>query len=364
MTAYASPAAKKPSRRSQIISGLVTLVILLVVFVYLFPKLGSYQQAWAAIQAMPGWAVALLVFAALLNLVVYVWPYPAAMPRLRFWPAFVVRQTSFLISNTIPAGGAIGLGVQYSMLGSYQFGAAATTTAIAITSVWNVMMTLVMPVIAAICLLGTGELTSQQVLISVVAAVAVAVMVVVMVVILRSERGALWFGHLCDAVARWCLRIVNRLFHKSIAVDVTSSVMSFRVTVVDVLKLRWLRVTVANLAMQFTAWFVLESALIGIEAGGSGDKVSWTESLAAFSYARVATFIPIPPGGLGTVDAVLTRMLQGYGATGSQAIAADLVWRAGTFIPQALIGVATFVYWRSRVARGLGQPAAEPGAVG
>jgi uncharacterized membrane protein YbhN (UPF0104 family) len=56
-------------------------------------------------------------------------------------------------------------------------------------------------------------------------------------------------------------------------------------------------------------------------------QVTWTEALAAFSFARVASFIPITPGRLGTVDPALAALLIGYGATSSQALAADLVWR-------------------------------------
>jgi uncharacterized protein (TIRG00374 family) len=354
----AQPTRKGPSRRTQVISAIVTLVVLAIVFLYLFPKLGSYADAWAAVQTMPVWSIVLLTFAVVLNLFVYVWPYTAATPGLRFRPAFVVRQTSFLISNTVPAGGTIGLAVQYAMLGSYRVGPQATTTTIAVTSTWNVMATLVMPMIGALALLFTGELTSQRILVAVVGAIVVVVMAVAIVVILRSERGARWLGHFCDVVIGWCLRVVNRLFHKHLHADVTAAVMSFRGTVIEVLTTRWVVVTVSNLAMQFTCWFVLFAAIRGIQAGDP--TVTWAESLAAFSYARVASFIPIPPGGLGTVDAALTKLLESYGATGSQAIAADLVWRAGTFVPQALIGVGTLLYWRATAAkRG---PAAQVGS--
>jgi uncharacterized protein (TIRG00374 family) len=359
MATDAAPSAKMPSRKSQIISVVVTLVILGIVFFYLFPQLGSYADAWAAIQSMPAWSIALLVFAAVLNLFVYVWPYTAATPGLRFKPAFIVRQTSFLISNTIPAGGTIGLAVQYAMLGSYRVGPEATTTTIAVTSTWNVMATLAMPMIGALALLISGELTDQNMLIAVVGAIAVVVMVVAIVVILRSERGARWLGHVCDVAVGWCLHVVNRLLHKDVHADLTAAVMKFRVTVIEVLTARWISVTLANLAMQLTCWFVLFAALRGIQAGDGDVTVTWAESLAAFSYARVATFIPIPPGGLGTVDAALTKLLEQYGATGSQAIAADLVWRAGTFVPQALIGVVTLLYWRATAAKRAQTPAAE-----
>ena len=78
--------------------------------------------------------------------------------------------------------------------------------------------------------------------------------------------------------------------------------------------------------------------------------MTWTEALAAFSFARVASFIPITPGGLGTVDAALAALLTGYGATSSQALAADLVWRAATYVPQVLLGSLTFLWWRVTAA--------------
>jgi hypothetical protein len=57
-----------------------------------------------------------------------------ALPGLGYGTGFVVGQTAFAISNAVPAGGAVGLGVQYGMLGSYGFGAAAATSAIAMRS--------------------------------------------------------------------------------------------------------------------------------------------------------------------------------------------------------------------------------------
>jgi uncharacterized protein (TIRG00374 family) len=108
--------------------------------------------------------------------------------------------------------------------------------------------------------------------------------------------------------------------------------------VVDVMQTRWVQVTFSTLLLQLISWAILVLALRGLEAGTGTVTVTWTEALAAFSFARVASFIPITPGGLGTVDAALTALLTGYDATSSQALAADLVWRAATYVPQVLLG--------------------------
>jgi uncharacterized membrane protein YbhN (UPF0104 family) len=51
------------------------------------------------------------------------------------------------------------------------------------------------------------------------------------------------------------------------------------------------------------------------------------------------------------VDAALAALLTGYGATSNQALAADLVWRAATYVPQVLLGALTFLWWRITAAR-------------
>jgi hypothetical protein len=46
------------------------------------------------------------------------------------------------------------------------------------------------------------------------------------------------------------------------------------------------------------------------------------------------------------VDASFAGMLIASGATASQALAADLVWRATTYLPPIFLGIVTYVLWR------------------
>jgi uncharacterized protein (TIRG00374 family) len=330
-----------------VVSTVVTVAVLVVVFAGIFPKVADYSQAWSSIQRMPSAYVVALVVATVVNLAVYVWPLQAALPGLRYGPGFVVRQTSFAISNAVPAGGAIGLGLQYGMLNSYGFGAGAAAGAIAIVSVFNLFATLVMPVVGVLALLASDVVEGTYVLIAAVGVLAIGVSVVAFTMVLRSERGARTVGHWADRLAD---PLTRRLRHGR-KVDLTGKILDFRSGVVDVMRTRWLRVTLSTLLLQLTSWAVLVLALRGLEAGTGAVTVTWTEALAAFSFARVASFIPITPGGLGTVDAALASLLTGYGATSSQALAADLVWRAATYAPQVLLGVLTFLWWRVTAAR-------------
>ncbi|HJW61200.1 MAG TPA: hypothetical protein VJ931_16345, partial [Actinomycetota bacterium] len=157
------------------VSTAVTVAVLVVVFVGIFPKVANYSQAWSAIQQMPTAYVVALVVATVVNVAVYVWPLQAALPGLGYGPGFVVRQTSFAISNAVPAGGAVGLGVQYGMLDSYGFGAGAAASAIAIVSVFNVFATLVMPVLGVLALLASGVVDWTYVLMAAIGILAIGV---------------------------------------------------------------------------------------------------------------------------------------------------------------------------------------------
>jgi uncharacterized protein (TIRG00374 family) len=330
-----------------VVSATITVVVLVVVFVGIFPKVADYSEAWSSIQQMPTAYVVALVVAAMVNVAVYVWPMQAALPGLGYGPGFVVRQTSFAISNAVPAGGAVGLGVQYGMLDSYGFGAGAAASAIAIVSVFNVFATLVMPVLGVVALLASGAVKGSYVLVAAIGVVAIGVAVVAFAVVLRSEGGA-------RTVGRWADRLVNplaRRLARGRTIDLSGKLLDFRSSVVGVMQTRWLLVTLSTLLLQLTSWAILVLALRGLEAGADGVQVTWTEALAAFSFARVASFIPITPGGLGTVDAALAALLTGFGAASSQALAADLVWRAATYVPQVLLGALTFLWWRLTASR-------------
>ena len=89
---------------------------------------------------------------------------------------------------------------------------------------------------------------------------------------------------------------------------------------------------------------VLWAALVGL--GATESDISIIEIYAAYSVALVLTAFPITPGGLGTVDAALIALLVAFGVESTTAVAADLLWRLGWFLPQLLVGgVALIKYW-------------------
>ncbi len=353
----------KIDRRKQVIGGVLTVAVLAFVFLGIFPKFADYGAAWVSIQKMSTASLVLLLAVTLVNIFVYVLPYQASMPGLRYGNGFVVRQTSFMISNTIPAGGAFGLGIQYAMLSGYGYGASATTTAIAATSTWNLLVTLGLPVFGVLILVFQGGATSNEVLGALAGLAALIVLVGVFALVLRSESAAARIGRLGDRI----VGSVSRTFRRHPKPDaqdtaggegaVSSALLHFLDTVRGVVQERWGQITATSAAQQLCQFAILAVAFFGIAGADGGFNVG--ELFAAFAIARLAGFIPVTPGGLGTVDAALVGLMVSLGADKDTALAADLVWRAASYFPQVIIGVITFLVWRKQAGPGAKRNAAQ-----
>jgi len=81
-------------------------------------------------------------------------------------------------------------------------------------------------------------------------------------------------------------------------------------------------------------WFVLRAAHA---------NVGFDLALLAVTVAAVSIFIPLVPGGLGVVEAVIPAVVHHFGVDYSAGIAAALAYRAlGTFIPAGVGALAIF----------------------
>jgi putative heme transporter len=87
--------------------------------------------------------------------------------------------------------------------------------------------------------------------------------------------------------------------------------------------------------------------LLALRHVGVGEaEVGWAEVLAVFAFARLATAIPITPGGAGLVEAVLIGGLVAAGGAKAQVVAAVLVYRALTWLLPIPLGVGCYLWWR------------------
>lgn len=342
--ALPAAAGAKLDKKKTIIGGIVTLVVLGLVFWGLSKRFGSFSEAWATIKEMSPLSIAALALVAIVNIVVYVFPYMVAIPGLKYKPAFMVRQTSWAIGALIPAGGAVAVAVQYVMLAFYKVKPAAATTGIAVTSVWSMFMTFLLPVLGVLALIPSGQIQASWIWLGVLGLAALAAMIIVFWLILRSEKSALKVGAFGQKIANPVLKKLHK------QVDVTTSIMHFREGIVDVVKAHWISLTVTNLSvslMQFMILFVSVRAV----SHGAVNGVTALEIFGAFAISRMGSLLPLTPGGLGTVFGLLAVMLGAFGLPDADVVAATVVWQVVSLLPQAITGMATFLGWRISEAR-------------
>lgn len=326
-------------RAGKLVAGLLSALVLVAVFAFLFPKFADYGEAVDQIAGMaPQWIV-LLVLASIVNIVIYPFTEIAAIPGLSYRAAFMSRQAAFTISNVVPGGGAVAVATQYSILAGYRVPAAKAAAAVSADGAWTYLITLAAPSLALGLLLIEGDSVAGFRLAAVVGLVVVAASVIAISVVLRSEAGA-------RRLAGWLQGPTNRMFallHRR-PPDVTGPVLQFHENAAEMVGERWRSLTVTNVAAQLAPILVLGAALAGL--GVLPTPVTPIECFAAYSIALLLTMFPLTPGGLGTVDAALVALLVGFGADSSVALAADLVWRLVWFLPQLLVGLIALGVYR------------------
>ena len=109
----------QPWWRSRLVGAAVSLAVVGVIFGFFFPKVADYGAVWDTIAAMTWLEITTLVLAALWNLASY-WPMlTAVQPGLRVREAAVANLASTAVSNTVPGGRRLGVGVTLSMQRSW-----------------------------------------------------------------------------------------------------------------------------------------------------------------------------------------------------------------------------------------------------
>jgi uncharacterized protein (TIRG00374 family) len=269
----------------------------------------------------------------------------AAVPGLAYPRSFQLNQGAFAISNGVPAGGAFGLGVQYAMLASYEVPATVATAAIGATGVWSIFVTLGLPVFGLMAIAASGTISaSQYIYIGAIGLAVLVAMIVIFALIMRSEPLAIRIGGWGNTVARPAFRLV-----KKDAPDLVPAVVKFRTDTVSLVTRRWHVITVSQVAVSLCQFAIFFAALRGVEGGS--DVTPFLVAFGAWAVAQIGIMIPITPGGLGTVDAFMISLLTAMGVSDGDATAADLVWRASSFVPQIIIGVLSLVTWSRTAAR-------------
>jgi uncharacterized protein (TIRG00374 family) len=332
-------AARKSSPAKTLFRVVFSLVLIAAIFYFLLRDI-SLADVWAAITAMTGGELAGLAVVAAWNLCTYAFVWMTVTPGLSFGRAMIMTQATTAITNTVPAGSAIGIGMTYAMLHSWGFSRSRTTIAVLVSGVWNAFAKLAIPVLALALVALQGNASATRITAALLGIGGLIAAVVIFALMLRSERMAEKVGIIAGRVASRLLALIRRppVHGWEIAT------VKFRNRTIDLLEHRWLPITAATLVSHLSLYLVLLVCLWDV--GVSNAEVNWAEVLAVFAFARLATAIPFTPGGAGVVEAVLITGLTAAGGDKPEVVAAVLVYRALTWGLPILVGIFCLLWWR------------------
>ena len=322
--------------------GHLSAALIATAFGFALPRVASYRSVWASLDAL-SWPHAVLVAtAAVARMAAYWIKIRAVLPWIRMRQAATVSLGSNAVANTLPAGGALAMGVSWAMLSSWGLSTGGYVLYTLVTGVWNVFGLLGLPVLALAVMTTAGR--PDAVLIS-AAAVGLALltgMACGLGLLLRSQAFTLRVGHALQPA----LVIAGRLARRPPPAQAAGSLSRFRDQAGALLTARGGRITAATVASHLALWLVLLTCLRAV--GLSQTQVPWQTSLAAFAFVRLLTALPITPGGLGITELGLVGVL----ATSAdhkvtvQVTAAVLLYRAVTYLPSIPLGAAACLIWR------------------
>jgi putative heme transporter len=345
--AAGEPTARKSSPAKTILRVVLSLVLVVAIFYYLLRDI-SLAEVWAAITAMTWGELGGLAVVAAWNLCTYAFVWITVTPGLSFGRAMVMTQATTAITNTVPAGSAIGIGMTYAMLHGWGFSRSRTTIAVLVSGVWNAFAKLGIPVLALALVALQGNASAGRVTAALIGIGGLIAAIVVFALMLRSERMAEKVGITAGRVASRLLALIRRPPVQGWEI----ATVKFRNRTVDLLEHGWFPITAATLVSHLSLYLVLLVCLWDV--GVSNAEVNWAEVLAVFAFARLATAIPFTPGGAGVVEAVLITGLTAAGGDKPEVVAAVLVYRALTWGLPILVGIFCLLWWRRQ---SLGHPA-------
>jgi uncharacterized membrane protein YbhN (UPF0104 family) len=332
----------RPHRARKVLRTVVSVALIAAVFGFAVPRFASYRSVWASLGGM-AWPQALLVgVTAAASMASYWFMICAVLPSIRLRQAAAVNLSSSAVANTLPAGGALGLGVSWAMLSSWGVSTADYVLYTLVSGIWNVLARLGLPAVALLVMLTAAQ---PDALLIAAAAVGLAVLATVAAglgLLVHSESFALRAGGALQGV----LTIVCRLVRRQPPGDFPGSLLGFRRQAAALIAARGRRITATTAASHLILWLVLLACLRGV--GLSQAQVPWQTSLAAFAFVRLLTALPITPGGLGITELGLVGILAvgvGPGA-GAQVTAAVLLYRAVTYLPPIPLGAAAYLVWQ------------------
>jgi putative heme transporter len=339
-------------RTRQVAKVLVSVALTTALFTIALPKLSgvAWRDVYDVLTILTWRQVAQLTVIWFGGLYAYSFVLTAGLPGLSRRRALTLNLTGSAVSNVVPLGGAVGMGVNYAMTRSWGFTNQSFTLYTLLTNLWNLMIRLSLPAIALGMLVLAGGVTSPRlVTTSLFALVMLAVILLTVAAFLFSELCARAIGRVAGLVVRGALRLAGSRRRP----DVQRHVIELRHQSIGIIKRAWPQMSAGMLAYSALQALLLYTALHAL-----GSTLPVTPIFAGYALERVLAFVVVTPGGAGVVEVGMTALLVGLGGDPVITVAGVLLYRLFVFgleIPVGGVGLFAWL-WRQRKLRRQASP--------
>jgi uncharacterized membrane protein YbhN (UPF0104 family) len=336
---------------------LVSLAFLVAIFWFVLQQFADLSEVWSAIQTLTTLEMLALAAATIWNLITYWLVVVIATPGLTVVQAGILTQSTTAVANAVPAGGAVAVGLTYTIMSSWGFSKSRSTLSIIVTGIWNNFVKLGTPIFALAILALQGGQGGGRLVAAAIGLGGLLGAIALFALILKSEDFA---RRVANRGEQWASSLL-RLLKRKPTTGWDLALVKWRSRVIGLVRDRWLILTAATLVSHISLYGVLLLSLRVL--GVSEADVGWAEVLAVFAFARLLTAIPLTPGGVGVVELALIAGLSSSGGEDAQVVAAVLMFRLLTYVLPILVGGCSYIVWqRKRSWRDSAPPLAEIGA--
>ena len=306
-------------------------------------------SAWATtferLATLTAWQVVALVALWLLGLWAHTFVLTAALPRLTHRRALAMNLSGSAVSNVVPFGGALGMGLNYRMIRSWGHDRADFAPFTTVTTLIGILIKLALPVLALVLLVTTGGHSTRTLrLAAVIAAAALLGALALVTALVVDGRAATAAGRVGQHVTDRVGRLLSAARHR----DVRGAVFGVRERVRSVLVTGWRRMLLGALA-----YAALQAALLWLVLQMLGSQLGPVAVFAGFAVGRLFTLLVVTPGGVGSSEAASAAVLVALGGDPVAVASGVVLFSALTFALEIPVGgVTALLWWRTQ-----GQPA-------
>src|SRR6202167_6505789 len=206
------------------VSTAASAVLVAAIFGFARPHFASYRSVWASVQMMTWLQGLLVVMAAAASLVAGWLVICSILPSVRLREAAVVNLGSTAAANTLPAGGALAMGISWTMLSGWGVSASEYVLYTLVSGIWNVSVRLGLPVIAVVIMMTVSRPQAGLLAGAVAGLVLLVIVAIGFALLLRSVS----FAVRADAALRRVLTIACRLARRAPPSSAAGFLQGFR----------------------------------------------------------------------------------------------------------------------------------------